>query len=119
MLAVCSQGSSADVVVSRFPAKLQLCDDVRSSARMVMPSSSVGSNRRAIENVVSMAIGVSALQMQFSWCSAGTVVVKQWLPASMDDGGGHGARGETRISHGRDEDFDVAPFSWLSPRVIL
>jgi len=79
-----------------------------------MPSSSVGSNRRAIENVVSMAISVSALQMQFSWCSAGTVVVKQWLSASMDDGGGHGARGETRISHGRDEDFDVAPFSWLN-----
>jgi len=42
------------------------------------------------------------------------VVAKQWLSASMDDGGGHGARGEARVSHGRDEDFDVAPFGWLN-----
>ena len=61
---MCSRGSSADVVVSRFPAKLQLCDDVRSGARMVMPSSSAGSNRRAIENVVSMAY-LSGLNQKF------------------------------------------------------
>jgi len=42
------------------------------------------------------------------------VVAKQWLSASMDDGGGHGARGEASVSHGRDEDFDVAPFGWLN-----
>jgi len=57
------EGVVLNVVVSCFPAKLQLRDDVCSGARMVMPSSSAGSNRRAIENVVSMAAGVSALQM--------------------------------------------------------
>jgi len=103
-----------NVVVSRFPARLQLCDDARSGVRMLMPSSSAGSNRRAMEKVVSMVAGVSALQMQFSWCSAGTMVAEQWLLASMDDGGGYGARGETRVSHGRDEDDDVAPFGWLN-----
>jgi len=52
-----------NVVVSCFLAKVQLRDDVRLGARMVMPSSSTDSNRRVIKKVVSMAAGVSALQM--------------------------------------------------------
>ncbi|QCD79171.1 hypothetical protein DEO72_LG1g2810 [Vigna unguiculata] len=38
-----------------------------------------------------------------AWCcSWWMVVAEQWLPASMDDGGSHAARGEIRVSHGRD-----------------
>jgi len=34
--------------------------------------------------------------------------------APANGGGYHGARGEIRVSHGRDEDDDVAPFGSLN-----